>query len=771
MSFTPIVPYAGAEGWTYLRETLETQRERADAATPANVRIEAEYFRLNAAAARSPEALAANARLMRFAMDAFGLKDAKPTEAWLVEALKLGRESDGAIAEKLGDARWVDLVKTFGFGEYTPPRSGEPGFADGVIARHRIQQFETAVGARDASMRAALAFDRSMASLAAAEFPPSEGWAQAVRHDETRAVLKGAFGLGPAFDAAPRAAQAEMLAAAAARRGIADVSAFATAEARDGVIRDFLSARPTGFLSSALVGSAGGGMNGFRSLTRSADARQAAFAASEARTADMRHFTRRIGAAGTVDALLADERLTKVALGAFGLSAARPSAEFLSAVLQSDTSDPTSFANRQSDSRWADLAAAFGYGDGTGPHIGRFGFAEEIAARHAVHGYEAAVGAADETMRLALIMERALAATALSGLTEDAAWSRILGQPALALALQSALGLDAAFHELPPASRVATVRDAVRDQLGVRSIEDFARPDRREALARKLFEASQARPARGGLAQPVVPLPGLAGWRYLQETLTTQQERFAAAAVNQREIAHFRETIGRIETAEQLVADRRLLAFALEAYGLGTEIDKPAFIRRVLEDGSESDGALSRRLSDGRFRAFAEAFGFGDGRGAQTRVEGFAERVVARWKPRAFERAVGEVDESMRLALNYDRTIRSLAASSASDDAAWLRIVGDPPMRSVLLTAFALPSEFSNVDIDRQIDVLRGAVRRAAGAGSVGDMAAPDARDAILRRYFIQDQIAAFGVYSPGSAALTLLQSAARPAFGLNRLA
>lgn len=768
MSFTPLLPYAGEDGWRYLRETLADQKAKAEAAAPAAVAIEAEYFRQNVAAATTPERLVADTRLIRFAMDAFGLKDATPRVDWLLNALKMGREDEADVAKALGDRRWGDLVKAFGFGEYTPPRSTEAGFAEAVVARHRIQRFEESVGAVDASMRRALAFDRTMTSLAAGDFSPEDGWAQAVAHDETRAVLKGAFGLGPAFDAAPRAVQAEMAARAAARAGFADVAAFGEADARDSVIRRFLSARPSGAVSPGAPPPPGAGLAGFRGLARGLDAQQRAVAVSEGRSADMRHFTRRIGGALTAEALVADDRLMKVALNAFGLSGARPTADFLRRVLESDTADADSFANRQPDGRWAAMAEAFGYGDGAGPQVGRFGFAEEIAARHAIHSHEAAVGARDETMRIALIFERTVATLSISGLGEDAAWDRALGHPAMAFAFQQALGLDGRFFDQTRGAQTQAVRDDLRERFGIRSMADFARPDRREAVLRPFFAADAAPPPRGGLAQPVIPLPGLAGWRYLQQTLVTQQERFVASASSQREIAYFRDNIARVETADQLVADRRLLSVALEAFGLASEIDKGAFIGRILAEGSESDNALARKLADTRFRDFAAAFGFGDGRGPQTRTEGFADRIIARWKPLAFERAVGEVDESMRLALNYDRTIRSVASTALSETSGWFRILGDPPMRSVLETAFSLPPEFAGVALERQMEVLQGAVRRTAGATSLFEMSLPDARDAVLRRFFVQDQIAAFGAYTPGSAALTLLQSASLGSGGLN---
>ncbi len=49
-------------------------------------------------------------------------------------------------------------------------------------------------------------------------------------------------------------------------------------------------------------------------------------------------------------------------------------------------------------------------------------------------------------------------------------------------------------------------------------------------------------------------------------------------------MAYFEANIGKVETAADLVGDRRLLKVALGAFGMDGEIDKRAFLRKVLEE-------------------------------------------------------------------------------------------------------------------------------------------------------------------------------------------
>ncbi|PKP85054.1 MAG: hypothetical protein CVT80_04685 [Alphaproteobacteria bacterium HGW-Alphaproteobacteria-2] len=259
--------------------------------------------------------------------------------------------------------------------------------------------------------------------------------------------------------------------------------------------------------------------------------------------------------------------------------------------------------------------------------------------------------------------------------------------------------------------------------------------------------------------RPVVPFAGLSGFAFLERTMVRQTEAFNRAPELARESAHFRERIGAIASAEALVADRRLLAVALGAFGLQDDIDNRFFIRRVLEDGSQARDGLANRLSDKRYRAFAESFGFGDPGGARTAEAGFAERIVSAFQTRRFEIAVGESDASLRLALNARRELPDIAARASSDTTLWLEILGTPPLRDVFETAFGLPKGFGALDLDRQVEVVRDRSLRAFGSSAVAQFADPERLEALTRRFLLRAQAEAGpGPGTPGLVALGLLR-------------
>ncbi|SEL15007.1 Protein of unknown function [Roseivivax marinus] len=120
---------------------------------------------------------------------------------------------------------------------------------------------------------------------------------------------------------------------------------------------------------------------------------------------------------------------------------------------------------------------------------------------------------------------------------------------------------------------------------------------------------------------PVIPASGLAGWAYLSRTRQDQQRIHENSAQTQRDIAAFKFRIGDIETADQLLDDRATLRVALGAFGLEEEIGNRAFLERVLTSDLSDRTSLANKLSDKRFLAFAQAFGF-NGDGPRLLIEG-----------------------------------------------------------------------------------------------------------------------------------------------------
>ena len=261
---------------------------------------------------------------------------------------------------------------------------------------------------------------------------------------------------------------------------------------------------------------------------------------------------------------------------------------------------------------------------------------------------------------------------------------------------------------------------------------------------------------------PIIPASGVTGFRLLSETQATQRAVFDQQPQLAREVDYFAGKIADIKSAEDLVADRRLLRVALGAFGLDDEIGKGAFVRKILAEGTEDPEAFANKLIDPRYVKFAKAFGFGDFLGARTGDIGFATEITAAYKERQFERAVGDQDPALRQALNFRREIATYANANDPENNAWFSAMGDLPVRSVFEGAFGLSSAFGQLDIDRQKDELKDLNNRFFGSKSLAVFQDSAAVENLINRFLVQRSIQdGPSATTNGFAALTLLSNAA----------
>lgn len=258
--------------------------------------------------------------------------------------------------------------------------------------------------------------------------------------------------------------------------------------------------------------------------------------------------------------------------------------------------------------------------------------------------------------------------------------------------------------------------------------------------------------------QPAIPIGGFAGWKVFERTASRQVTAFENQAAVQRELKYFREKIAAARSPADLVADRRLLSVALGAFGLEDEIGKKAFIRRVLDEGVLDPRSFANRLNDPRWRDFASAFSAGNLAFGHFEQSAARDGVAARYVEHAFERAVGDVDQNFRLALNFRREAKAIAAGPNADRLGWLQILGQRPLRAVVEGALGLPSSLVNVDIDRQRAEVERRAEAVFGTKSPKAFLEDESIEKALRLFFVRTQTqAGQGPELRGAAALSLL--------------
>lgn len=262
--------------------------------------------------------------------------------------------------------------------------------------------------------------------------------------------------------------------------------------------------------------------------------------------------------------------------------------------------------------------------------------------------------------------------------------------------------------------------------------------------------------------QPVIPFGGTAGWAFLQRTKDTQQAAFAKSPVIQRDADYFRDNIGKIDSARDLVDDYRLMKVALGAFGLDDDLPNKAYIEKVLSEGSLAPDAFANKLVDKRYLALAQAFNFDLGT-PSSKLSDFADKILASYEERQFEIAVGNQNPSMRVSLALERDLSAIVEGENSNDGRWYAVMGNPPLRQVFEKALGFPASFGTIDLDLQMKGFRDRAQTVFGVSEVKDFGDPEMMGELNRMYLVRSQIDEFSsVQSAAAIALTLLQNMGR---------
>lgn len=232
------------------------------------------------------------------------------------------------------------------------------------------------------------------------------------------------------------------------------------------------------------------GLVGWRFLERTFETQTKAFETSAVMTRDTEYFEAHISSVATAEDLVSDRRLLSVALGAFGLSEDLDSRFFVKKVLEEGTLDPAALANKMSDSRYKDLASAFGFDLGV-PNTKLSTFPAEIIEKYRARQFEVAVGDQDESLRFALNAQRELAELASNDDSDRTRWFKIMGNEPLREVMEGALGLPDSFSQIDLEQQLGVFMDRSERFLGLGSLDDLTDPEKMNEVIERYLLRSQ----------------------------------------------------------------------------------------------------------------------------------------------------------------------------------------------------------------------------------------------------------------------------------------
>ncbi|WP_418135971.1 DUF1217 domain-containing protein [Agrobacterium sp. El2ro-1b] len=172
----------------------------------------------------------------------------------------------------------------------------------------------------------------------------------------------------------------------------------------------------------------------------------------------------------------------------------------------------------------------------------------------------------------------------------------------------------------------------------------------------------------------------------------------------EKEVGYYREKMGTLETADQLLADRRLLDFMLVAERIDPKSITTDYLKKIFKSDLKDPKSFANTEKDPRFRALAGSFNF-DGKGnisatARQPIQNNRSLMETRDKyvRQKLEERAGEENSGVRLALYFKRMAGGI--SSAYD------ILADKALSEVTRTALGIPAETANAKVDAQAKMI-----------------------------------------------------------------
>ena len=141
----------------------------------------------------------------------------------------------------------------------------------------------------------------------------------------------------------------------------------------------------------------------------------------------------------------------------------------------------------------------------------------------------------------------------------------------------------------------------------------------------------------------------------VNENLARYQAMTAAEPAVRSATAYYEANIGKATSIQAFVGNYRLLSYALNAYGLGDQINNTALITQVLEGGVANSKSLANTLSNANWKAFATAFNFASGSAASISSASAVQTTTADYVEQQLESDQGAANVGVQLALYFQR--------------------------------------------------------------------------------------------------------------------
>ncbi|MDK3016696.1 DUF1217 domain-containing protein [Pseudodonghicola flavimaris] len=236
--------------------------------------------------------------------------------------------------------------------------------------------------------------------------------------------------------------------------------------------------------------------------------------------------------------------------------------------------------------------------------------------------------------------------------------------------------------------------------------------------------------------------------KLIDSTHDSQIETLANSGQHERAVEAFRDRIGSITSAEDLVKDYEVYSFVMKAFDLEDQIFGKAMIRKVLESDPDDKTSLVNRLTDDRFIDLNEALGF-TAAGGEPVVPDFndtawQDSIVNQYYEQTLINSYSEENENVGVALEFRNAV--------DDIESWYDVLANEDLTDFFLTALGLPEEMAAIDVDKQVSLL-------SKSYDLDKLADPAERERLLTTYLAIADIQNPQATAVDSPALSMLQN------------
>jgi hypothetical protein len=219
-------------------------------------------------------------------------------------------------------------------------------------------------------------------------------------------------------------------------------------------------------------------------------------------------------------------------------------------------------------------------------------------------------------------------------------------------------------------------------------------------------------------------IDNITGWALLQKNGPAIEKAYASTNSSVTDIAYFKSVAATLTTPDALLKNYRALTFVATAYGLGSQIDQTAILKKLMTQDPTATTSLAQQLSDNNYRTFANAMSNWSPPPFSTQAG--IDSAVAGYQQHSFDTSIGTDSVPLQEADYFAHNAQGLTTI--------YQLMSDKALLDVVTTALGIPSAFGNLSFDQQVAILKPRV-------DMTQFATADGVNKFISKYLAMDQL------------------------------